>query len=229
MDKANDKKNVIFGYGEDALTISTLQSKQKRTELSKKLNDKLSEELNDKITLNREKTMFFYRPSFGRGFVGEPDFIIFTKTDKKGYWIIGESKWDESTEIKSNGEIKLKDCQKERIKKLKKLCKECCKGKNITADKIYEVLELEKKNVNKEKFKDSILYKTVNCFLNKAIKYFKCVDEVKVLPILVVFTRNGDGSKNLSIPNDKQDIKILELNYNEKEDPFIELNFCDKT
>jgi hypothetical protein len=67
---------MLYGYGEDALTLKWLQE--------------LGNTFEEEAVIAK-----FYRPSFGRGRggYGEPDFLILTNADDSLTIWIGESKW----------------------------------------------------------------------------------------------------------------------------------------
>jgi len=201
----------ILGYGEDSLTLRLLQNWGQR----KALSDQLKEDFD--ITLNQKKTEVFYRPSFGRGYVGEPDFVIFTRNSNstKWYWIIGESKWDKSNEISKRNELRLgKGQEVVRIDKLRNLLEFWHKYRSSAngewAAYYQEIGEAFQINKN-VRLKDSTLISTVADFLKRADNFFPPGAKVELLALVLVFIPlrhpevrfaqdSGSGMKLLNIP-----------------------------
>lgn len=99
----------MLGYGEDALTLWAIQNKL----------SVILQAVND--SSDPSTCQVFFRPSFGRRGgddspqFGEFDFIILSK----GQLLLGESKWDKSSEKLRDGVLQLRDEQKLRHRILK--------------------------------------------------------------------------------------------------------------
>ncbi|OHA62748.1 MAG: hypothetical protein A2117_01375 [Candidatus Wildermuthbacteria bacterium GWA2_46_15] len=186
----------VIGYGEDALTLSYLISPTKLSRLSNQLQRELV--LPSPITLGKGTTVTFYRPSFGRAQVGEPDFIIFAKTkDKqKGYWIVGESKWDHSDEIKGparNRRISLNHNQEiVRVNVLTRLLNVWAqhRGEGIEGylEEITRALGLQ--NPLRQ---GTVLFSILKDFFHRATEFYGDKIQVDMQALLVVFKPQGSG------------------------------------
>ena len=217
-------RNQILGYGEDALTLAYLQNQGKRRTLSKAIRKELG--TIGKLSLRSDKCEIYYRPSFGRAYTGEPDFIIFAKTEDNsiGYWIVGESKWDNSSEYKKDGRIAIKNNQEiMRIKKLEALRRywDFTRKNGIPNDRQYSNKIGRALGVKSQNMKGTILFSNVRDFLKRATKYFGKYTEVAILPLLVVFVKKGQKKAYVG---KKSKMAVVTIKYTQ-DDAYVKLGY----
>jgi hypothetical protein len=181
---------MIYGYGEDSLTLWAL--KNKFQEICNQLNEP-----------GIDKHIIFYRPSFGRGKtgLGEPDFII--GTPKRLY--IGESKWPLGIKKNSKGKMLLRI--KNPIKK-RNLIGKYLIGRMLSKDwETFKTTHLNRKGT-------SLLAKNISAYADELSKIVTDPRTIEVVPILLVFCdpqNNSNDSLKAQLEEEARDFSIITI------------------
>lgn len=193
----------------------------------KALNALKSKDFNNRQNL--KKSVFFYRPSFGRKggkknpSFGEFDFVMFTTAAL----YLGESKWDKSKEIKNNT-VELVDVQKNRYEIFKRYIFNWLNFAGNDWNEFKEKLEADEifKNLKgKVPSRDTVMAKNLKYILENVKKFYGEHKNPKIYNLILCFY--NENSKKDKVVKNKKDGQVLirKIKYNPAtgHDGFVEI------